>query len=562
MLSMDRNIPVRAMPVSTFLLSESPSSYIKSPPLNSREAATKRRMSSRKTPWSQRYGHVELVFGIVAPVGIDYAQVSENLASQLTEFGYKSNVFKLSDQIGILSKMMGITCELHSSPEFLRIESHMKAANKLYGRFNEHAPEDEKNALLALVGVNEIAKVRAKEAASRALYNQAHIFLTLKRPEEINYLRKIYGVGLHIIGVFATEEERLKYLIRRKHVTDEEAATLIEHDENDRLDNGQRTGDSFHLADVFVDVGVGADDWKRQLGRYLDLLFSHPYESPSRDEQAMFLAHSASLRSAQLGRQVGAAITTEDGDLLSIGCNEVPKAFGGQYWDGSLLDERDHRKGIDSNDVEKNKILDEIMRVMPDGYKDSSRLRDEIRKTSLFSITEFGRATHAEMEAILSCSRRGISTKGAVLYTTTFPCHNCARHIIGAGIKKVVYIEPYPKSKAADLHQDAISLTEETRDCNPPQKVPFVPFVGVSPRKYAELFTVKPMYGKEVDRKLKVSGNAINWERKKTGLRLQMMPLSYIEREAFAISSLAETLEQPALGFGDSKILNQQEDPS
>jgi deoxycytidylate deaminase len=367
--------------------------------------------------------------------------VAENLASQLTEFGYKSNLIYLSSQIPVLSKLMGVPCELNSDGEFNRIESHMKAANKLYARYNEIAHEDDKNALLALSGANEISKLRRKEPEkSKALLNQAHILLTLKRPEEINYLRRIYGIGLNIIGVFATEEERLKYLVRKKQVSESDAETLIDDDEDDNMDSGQRTRDSFHLADVFVDVGTGSDDWKPQLGRFLDLLFSDPYKTPTRDEQAMFLAHSASLRSAQLGRQVGATIASEDGDIISIGCNEVPKPGGGQYWEKDSPDERDHRKGIDSNDVEKNKILDDIINVLQVEQKNDPAIRAAIRKTSLFSITEFGRASHAEMEAIMSCARKGISPVEKVLYTTTFPCHNCARHIIGAGIKKVVYI--------------------------------------------------------------------------------------------------------------------------
>lgn len=125
----------------------------------------------------------------------------------------------------------------------------------------------------------------------------------------------------------------------------------------------------------------------------------------------------------------------------------------------------------------------------------------------------------------------------------------------------MVYIEPYPKSKAAKLHDDAITLTEETRDRSAAAlTVPFVPFVGVSPRKYAELFTVKPLYGRDVDRKLRSTGNAINWQRTRTGLRVQMMPLSYIEREQFAISYLAETLEQPKLGFDESSENERQRD--
>jgi cytidine deaminase len=43
----------------------------------------------------------------------------------------------------------------------------------------------------------------------------------------------------------------------------------------------------------------------------------------------MYMAKSASLRSAALTRQVGAAIFRETGELLTMGCNEVPKAGGG-----------------------------------------------------------------------------------------------------------------------------------------------------------------------------------------------------------------------------------------
>jgi deoxycytidylate deaminase len=76
-------------------------------------------------------------------------------------------------------------------------------------------------------------------------------------------------------------------------------------------------------------------------------------------------------------------------------------------------------------------------------------------------ITEFGRPVHAEMEAILSCARIGISPKMGTLYCTTFPCHNCAKHIVAAGIKRVVYVEPYPKSKAEKLHSDSLNTGQK-----------------------------------------------------------------------------------------------------
>jgi hypothetical protein len=79
--------------------------------------------------------------------------------------------------------------------------------------------------------------------------------------------------------------------------------------------------------------------------------------------------------------------------------------------------------------------------------------------------------------------------KDTHLYTTTFPCHECTRHVIAAGVQRVVYIEPYPKSLAPQLHDDAIAIDEDTP---PHHKVRFEPFVGVGPRKYMELFTARP----------------------------------------------------------------------
>jgi deoxycytidylate deaminase len=494
--------------------------------------------------------NAELVFGLVAPIGTDANKVAENLVSQLVEFGYKTSVIRLSDFIAPMSEMLGLHCDLRDEPEHNRILTRIRAANAAYQKFNEVSDPQDRNTMLALAAVERIASARKERAPDDALLNEAHVLVTLKRSEEVAALRSVYGHGFHLIGVFAPEEERVKHLHRHKDMSIDEAANLVQTDANDHQLGGQRTGEAFHLADVFLDVGAEHDEWKDQLGRFLDVLFSHPYRTPTRDEQGMFMAYAASLRSAQLGRQVGAAITSTDGDILSVGCNEVPKAGGGQYWEHDPGDERDHVKGHDSNDARKNAILDEIMSTLPGKLPQREEIRAAITKTSLFAITEFGRAVHAEMEAILACARKGISTVGRTLYTTTFPCHNCARHIIGAGIARVVYIEPYPKSKAKELHEDAIEVGESARTSNP-LAIPFVPFVGISPSKYSLLFSAKPMYSQEVSRKLK-SGNSIDWQRSRTQLRTSMVPIPYVEREIRAISSLRKSFKQLPLHLMES----------
>lgn len=162
-------------------------------------------------------------------------------------------------------------------------------------------------------------------------------------------------------------------------------------------------------------------------------------------------------------------------------------------------------------------------------------------------ITEYGRSVHAEMEAILSCARAGISTIEATLYGTTFPCHNCTRHIVASGIDRMVYIEPYPKSKAKELHYDSISLLGEegraNQDDRPERaKVKFEPFVGIGPRRYFDLFSMRLSTGFPIARKSE-DGKVKKWDRDKARLRVPMLPTSYLQRERLAINEIERTIK-------------------
>ena len=50
---------------------------------------------------------------------------------------------------------------------------------------------------------------------------------------------------------------------------------------------------------------------------------------------------------------------------------------------------------------------------------------------------------HAETNAISLAARSGIKLQGTIMYTTTFPCINCAKAIVGSGIKEIVFWEDY-----------------------------------------------------------------------------------------------------------------------
>jgi deoxycytidylate deaminase len=200
-----------------------------------------------------------------------------------------------------------------------------------------------------------------------------------------------------------------------------------------------------------------------------------------------------------------------------------------QNLEGFLISEENVRtvvKKLDpgASEGEVNRRLESLSAIIPT----ETSVKQAVRSSELKDITEYGRAVHAEMDALLTCARLGISVKGKRLLTTTFPCHNCTRHIIAAGLSRVTYIEPYPKSRAADLHKDAIcfDLDEAERS----RRIPFVPFVGVGPRRYLDLFSLELSTGAKVVRSDN-DGKAIFPERAARLPRVLMLPFSYLERE-------------------------------
>jgi cytidine deaminase len=147
---------------------------------------------------------------------------------------------------------------------------------------------------------------------------------------------------------------------------------------------------------------------------------------------------------------------------------------------------------------------------------------------------------HAEMAALLDAARRGAAVEGARLFTTTFPCHNCARHIIGAGIQQVIYREPYEKSLASALHKDAI-VVDSTTGAN--GKVVFRRFVGVGPPQYLGLFA------KRVRKDEK--GKRVDWKEASAIPHLITTETAYLTDEDDYLEEFADAIQKLDLRNGD-----------
>ncbi|MBN8476276.1 anti-phage dCTP deaminase [Sulfuritalea sp.] len=469
----------------------------------------------RKTNHPEPSRFPELFFGLIGPAGTDLKIVFKILRKALMEVGY--NVPKQEIRLSKLIEEL-LVVDFSGLPHDERVDNLMNEGT----RIREVAGNGGAVALLALAGIDKIRRSEFLDSPER----NAYILHSLKHPDEVEALRNIYGRFFFAISVYAPRESRVDSLAAKitksKHLNSTgaraEAERLIEKDESEAGKSlGQDVKDAFPRADLFVDV-TDKEQLERNIKRFVELVFGHPFHTPTRDEFGMYHARSAALRSADLARQVGASIASSECDLIAVGCNDVPKAGGGLYWVGDKPDGRDFHLGRDASNEQREQTLAEIL----GRFKDHGLLRDKnvdikqlvsslltgkeknvLKGTQILGLIEFGRSVHAEMAAIIDASRRGVPVKAATLYTTTFPCHLCARHIIAAGIDRVVYIEPYPKSKARDFYSDSIVVDPAKHTVG---RIRFEPFVGVAPRQYMEIFDMPSPDSRKDD-----SGRIVDW---------------------------------------------------
>ncbi len=104
-------------------------------------------------------------------------------------------------------------------------------------------------------------------------------------------------------------------------------------------------------------------------------------------------------------------------------------------------------------------------RVMTTGYNGASAgisscvergecLREKLNIPS-GTRAELCYGVHAEQNAIIQAAKYGVNINGATLYCTHQPCVICAKMIINAGIKRVVYKEGYPDEFSMRLFKEA-----------------------------------------------------------------------------------------------------------
>lgn len=460
----------------------------------------------------------ELIFAVVGHAGSGTSKVAESLKVALENADFEVFILKASEAIrewnaeqssDIPTGIAGASAMQDLGDEMrLALGDHAAVARRLIGKVREKRAE---------ASGQELVEGQAVMPDGR---KRAYVLDSLRHPDEVKALRSLYQDAFLTIGVVCDSKVRKSRLVE-KYKDDAPARVdlFMDRDADGDLEHGQLVAETFFLSDFFVDntesrfeeekigaVSKSNPNWLvlDHLARLVEIVTHSKVVRPSLSETAMYHAHGARMRSACLSRQVGAALVDVNGEVVSTGCNEVPQAGGGVY-DGEFG--KDHRCAFHneycSSVREQNRIIDAVIEMFPE-LKNSDRdlARGRLRKSPLGGLLEFSRAVHAEMDALLAAARKGISTVGSKLFVTTFPCHYCARHIVAAGVDEVQFIEPYPKSLAMTLHDDAISSSSKNvmpsvfaaqrksgRDVSKDDpKVRFVPFTGVAPVLYRRAF--------------------------------------------------------------------------
>jgi deoxycytidylate deaminase len=300
---------------------------------------------------------------------------------------------------------------------------------------------------------------------------------SIKNPAEIRALRN-RSRNFFLLGIYASLDTRWA---RSSIAYGDNHATFVEDDQRDTgrdsPEHGQRVADCFHEADIVVSnesqvAAVGNQQFEKLSGvvtRYADLTTTpgSNHQPITPDECHMAIAYAAGQRSSCMQRKVGAAVVDDLGNVVSTGFNEVP------MYERPCRDEftECYRKRL------RKQLVARVTEVVPEATEKAEQLTALLRKE--LRMLDYCRALHAEENAVLNLARGSRSTPAdkCILYTTTYPCRLCANKIVSVGIRRVVYLEPYPDEQAKAILENA----GVTCDC----------FQGVTYKAYFRL------YGKE-----------------------------------------------------------------
>jgi deoxycytidylate deaminase len=424
-----------------------------------------------------------IILGFTGSIGSGCTFIAKGIAAQ---YGFK--YYSLSNVLREIAKGNGI-----SSPTIEQLQ-------------------DLGNELRYKMGKSYLVK-KLIDSISEDDSGKGIIIDSIKNDEECRTLKQF--PFFYLFSVHADESVRSCRTIKaKKFKKSKEFARIDSRDKAEEIHYGQQVIKCNYLADIIINNNKNipqqaAKDKKQFINeihnKYISLIELKqkgritPDNLPTNDETMMTMAYAESKKSSCLKRKVGSLIVSvENGNsrkalehsinenvhILSSGYNEVPMGsvpciFNKDY-------ERCYRDFLQEEQAKSisycpacgkkiklpktkckssacNFQSNEYIKVCPECKNELDikyicpKCNTKVFKKFLTSVSngkllDMCRALHAEEHALLHLTKiTGQTSDNLVLYTTTYPCNLCANKIVAAGIKKVVYADPYPMKEAKKI---------------------------------------------------------------------------------------------------------------
>lgn len=287
---------------------------------------------------------------------------------------------------------------------------------------------------------------------------------------EVNELHKY--ARFFLVAVDCSTENRWQRLKDKIYKGDRQAFERDDRrDKSEGLPYGQQVLACVEQADIifvneekFPTESRIKEEIKKRFNDDLLLITERKPRIPNLMETIMAVSSNLALQSRCIKRRVGAVICSKQGYIVSAAYNEVPYPEKSCY-DEYVMCYRDfYRKDL------KEKLINSFTCCPNCHIKFSTKPTDvdfccpkcNAKISDYFppiKALDKCRALHAEEAAILQTPQFQI--EGSILYTTTFPCLQCAKRILYAGIKEVIYIDPYPEEEAIEfLEKGGVKTTK------------------------------------------------------------------------------------------------------
>ncbi len=265
------------------------------------------------------------------------------------------------------------------------------------------------------------AEVLAKRALEKVKDGENYVFTSVRNPAEVELLQK--REDFLLVKVVAPEKVCLKRLVTRNRENDPktlEELRKISARENTSNPASQQLFKVASMAKITLNNDADLETLKKKVQKLVeDHLFEFQPIRPDWDHYFMDIAEAIKLRATCMGPKKGAMIV-KNKQIVSTGYNGTARGIEHCTKGGCKRCTARHLGRIKSGD---------------------------------YSLT--CTCCHAEENAIVQAAHHGISTNGAIMYTTFTPCSTCARMIINAGIVEVVAKIIYPDDVGTAMLKEA-----------------------------------------------------------------------------------------------------------